>query len=97
MSYRRSRTEHFISLCDGTGMLQHAVYSVPDRSHGYCVDDNARALLFSCMLMNFGEAQLSNSITARFAAFIQHAWNPDARKIPQFHELRPPLARSPGI
>ncbi len=29
-----------------TGMLQHAVYSVADRSHGYCVDDNARALLF---------------------------------------------------
>src|SRR5437899_10997601 len=30
------RTEHFISLCDSTGMLQHAVHSVPDRSHGYC-------------------------------------------------------------
>src|SRR6202166_781462 len=66
------RIGHFLSLCDSTGMLQHAVHSVPDRSHGYCTDDNARALLFSSLLANFGEVQLSRSITARFAAFIQH-------------------------
>ena len=35
---------HFLSMCDDTGLFQHAVHSVPDRSHGYCVDDNARAL-----------------------------------------------------
>ena len=65
-------------------MLQHAVHSVPDRSHGYCADDNARALLFSSLLANFGEVQLSKSITARFAAFIQHAWNPDTRRFRNF-------------
>ena len=78
------RIGHFLSLCDSTGMLQHAVHSVPDRSHGYCVDDNARALLFSCALANSGEAQLSETITARFAAFIQHAWNPDTRRFRNF-------------
>jgi len=78
------RIGHFLSLCDSTGMLQHAVHSVPDRSHGYCADDNARALLFSSLLTNFGEVQLSNSITARFAAFIQHAWNPDTRRFRNF-------------
>jgi glycosyltransferase involved in cell wall biosynthesis len=78
------RIGHFLSLCDSTGMLQHAVHSVPDRSHGYCADDNARALLFSSMLANFGEAQLSKSVTARFAAFIQHAWNPDTRRFRNF-------------
>jgi glycosyltransferase involved in cell wall biosynthesis len=36
------QTGHFISMCDSTGLLQHAVHSVPDRAHGYCVDDNAR-------------------------------------------------------
>ena len=41
---------HFLSLCDNTGMLQHAIHSVADRAHGYCVDDNARALLFSSAL-----------------------------------------------
>ena len=78
------RIGHFLSLCDSTGMLQHAVHSVPDRSHGYCVDDNARALLFSSVLASFGEAQLSETITARFAAFIQHAWNPDTRRFRNF-------------
>jgi glycosyltransferase involved in cell wall biosynthesis len=78
------QTGHFLSLCDSTGMLQHAVHSVPDRSHGYCADDNARALLFASLLTNFGEVRLSKSITARFAAFIQHAWNPDARRFRNF-------------
>jgi len=78
------RIGHFLSLCDSTGILQHAVYSVPDRAHGYCVDDNARALLFSNALSNSGEAQLSGTITARFAAFIQHAWNPDTRRFRNF-------------
>ena len=25
---------HLLSMCDDTGLFQHAVYSVPDRSHG---------------------------------------------------------------
>jgi glycosyltransferase involved in cell wall biosynthesis len=79
-----TRLEHFLSFCDSTGMLQHAVHSVPDRSHGYCVDDNARALLFSCALSSSGEGQLSETITSRFAAFIQHAWNPDTRRFRNF-------------
>ena len=78
------RTSHFLSLCDSTGMLQHAVHSVADRSHGYCVDDNARALLLSCALANSSETQLGEALTARFAAFIQHAWNPDIGRFRNF-------------
>jgi glycosyl transferase family 1 len=78
------RIGHFLSLCDSTGVIQHAVHSVPDRSHGYCVDDNARALLFSCALSNSGETPLPETMTARFAAFIQHAWNPDTRRFRNF-------------
>ncbi len=78
------RIGHFLSLCDSTGMLQHAVHSVPNRSHGYCVDDNARALLFSSLLASFGEVQLPKSVTDRFAAFIQHSWNPDTRRFRNF-------------
>ncbi|HEY1983492.1 MAG TPA: glycosyltransferase family 4 protein [Xanthobacteraceae bacterium] len=78
------RIGHFLALCDSTGILQHAVHSVPDRSHGYCADDNSRALLLSSMLANFGETQLSGSVTARFAAFVQHAWNPDTRRFRNF-------------
>jgi hypothetical protein len=79
------RIGHFLSLCDTTGMLQHAVHSVADRAHGYCVDDNARALLLSSALANSGDAQLLSEIdTTRFAAFIQHAWNPDTRRFRNF-------------
>ena len=91
------RVGHFLSLCDGTGLLQHAVHSVPDRSHGYCVDDNARALLFSSSLANFGEAQLSKSLTARFAAFIQHAWNPDTRRFRNFMSYDRTMAGRTGF
>jgi hypothetical protein len=79
------RIGHFLSLCDNTGMLQHAVYSVADRAHGYCVDDNARALLLSSALASSGEAQLLSQIdTTRFAAFVQHSWNPDTRRFRNF-------------
>jgi len=78
------RTGHFLSMCDSTGLLQHAVHSIPDRAHGYCVDDNARALLLSNALATFGEARLSEAMTARFAAFIQHAWNPDTLRFRNF-------------
>jgi hypothetical protein len=76
--------EHFLSLCDSTGVLQHAIHSVADRAHGYCVDDNARALLFSSALLSSGEARLPEPITARFAAFVQHAWNPETRRFRNF-------------
>jgi glycosyltransferase involved in cell wall biosynthesis len=75
---------HFLSMCDDTGLFQHAVHSVPDRSHGYCVDDNARALLLACALNNPGEQRLSEILTARFAAFVQHAWNPDTGRFRNF-------------
>ena len=78
------RTDHFLSMCDSTGLLQHAVHSIPDRAHGYCVDDNARALLLSSALATYGEVGLSEPMTARFAAFIQHAWNPDTHRFRNF-------------
>jgi glycosyltransferase involved in cell wall biosynthesis len=75
---------HFLSMCDDTGLFQHAVHSVPDRAHGYCVDDNARALLVACALNSPGEQRLPEVLTARFAAFVQHAWNPDTRRFRNF-------------
>jgi glycosyltransferase involved in cell wall biosynthesis len=37
--------EHLIRLTDSTGLWQHAKFMVPNREHGYCTDDNARALI----------------------------------------------------
>ena len=76
--------KHFLSMCDDTGLFQHATHSVPDRSHGYCVDDNARALLLACALNAPGEERLPETLTAHLAAFVQHAWNPDTRRFRNF-------------
>ncbi|MGL3605955.1 glycosyltransferase family 4 protein [Rhizobium sp. G187] len=75
---------HFQTMCDDTGIFQHAVYSVPDRSHGYCVDDNARALLLASHLSAVGETGISDRMTASFAAFVEHAWNPDRGRFRNF-------------
>jgi glycosyltransferase involved in cell wall biosynthesis len=75
---------HFLAMCDDTGLFQHAVHSVPDRSHGYCIDDNARALLLACALNTPGEQRLPEVLTSRFAAFVQHAWNPQTHRFRNF-------------
>ena len=75
---------YFLSMCDDTGLFQHAVHAVPDRLHGYCVDDNARALLLACALNAPGEERLPEALTTRLAAFVQHAWNPDTRRFRNF-------------
>jgi glycosyltransferase involved in cell wall biosynthesis len=78
------RLEHFHSMCDDTGLFQHALHSVPDRSHGYCIDDNARALLLASTLSEGGDETLSQALTTRFAAFLQHGWNPATRSFRNF-------------
>ena len=75
---------HFIAMCDDTGIFQHAILTIPDRHHGYCVDDNARALLLCCTDGNGLGSELRNSLTSCFAAFVQHAWNPDNRRFRNF-------------
>ena len=40
-------------MTDNTGVLQHAKFTVPNRIHGYCVDDNARALIVATRAPRF--------------------------------------------
>lgn len=75
---------HFAAMCDDTGLFQHAVHGIPDRDHGYCIDDNARALLLCCRMAADGPAPLAATMVPRFAAFIQHAWNPDTERFRNF-------------
>jgi glycosyltransferase involved in cell wall biosynthesis len=65
-------------LSDATGMAQHSIFSVIDRAHGYCVDDNARALILMCRNTDFALADRIRWARI-FAGFVQHAWNPDKR------------------
>ncbi len=68
---------HLRRLTDDTGILQHASYHVPDRKHGYCTDDNARALIVACTAASHvtgGDELLELAI--RYLAFLRHAFNP---------------------
>ena len=72
-----------VAMSDATGMLQHSIGIVPDRLHGYCLDDNVRAL----MLMNVAqgiEATERQRWWQIYASFIQHAWNPEAKAFRNF-------------
>ena len=40
---------HIRRMTDNTGIVQHAIYGIPNLKEGYCLDDNARALLMSLM------------------------------------------------
>jgi len=67
------RFEHIARMSDGTGIFQHAIFNVPNFHEGYCVDDNARALIL-CMTM--AEQQASSpepelaALTAVYLAFL---------------------------
>jgi glycosyltransferase involved in cell wall biosynthesis len=78
------RLDHFLSMCDDTGLFQHAIHSIPDRSHGYCIDDNARALLLSLAFNATGENPILGPLEDRFSSFVQHAWNPQKRRFRNF-------------
>jgi hypothetical protein len=71
------KLDHMIALTDDTGILQHAVYTVPDRRHGYCTDDNARALMVSTIAKSFmlAEEKIISSLCSRYLSFLDYAFN----------------------
>jgi hypothetical protein len=64
-------------MSDSTGVLQHAVINVPRYEDGYCLDDNARALLLMAMLdeARTEDPKTLSSLASRYLAFVSHAFN----------------------
>jgi len=85
--YRRKNEDAFRALArpgfggllritDDCGIVQHSSFSVPDRSHGYCTDDNARLLSFAARMFSEGSTEEATTRLAyTSAAFVNHAWN----------------------
>jgi glycosyltransferase involved in cell wall biosynthesis len=72
-----------LDMSDSTGMLQHAVGIVPDREHGYCLDDNARALMLMNVASGLSPPERKSSSLV-YASFMQHAWNEEAGRFRNF-------------
>ena len=87
------KLSHVNALTDDTGMLQHAIFTIPNRAEGYTTDDNARALIFTVLLNQLGveSTSLSAVIAAanpdwafRYMAFLDHAFNPRLKRFRNF-------------
>lgn len=79
----RASVEGLMRLCDGTGIIQHSIFCVPDRAHGYCVDDNARALMLTNRLGAQAEPERSR-LAVVFASFVQSSWNDESGEFRNF-------------
>lgn len=76
---------HLRVMTDDTGIFQHARYTIPDRAHGYCTDDNARALMLSVMLQNdVQDTDELYRLTSIYLSFIDYAWNPQNNRFRNF-------------
>src|ERR1700674_4793144 len=58
------KLNHMKRLTDDTGMLQHAIFSIPNRNEGYTTDDNARALIFTVLLAQVEKDRLGKAESA---------------------------------
>jgi len=79
---------HVNTLTDDTGMLQHAIFTVPNRAEGYTTDDNARALILTVLLAQLGNGNNNDKdrfgransaapdFSRRYLSFLEHAFNP---------------------
>ena len=76
---------HVRHMTDSTGMFQHANFTTPNLAEGYCTDDNARALILMMLLDQSGHRpQLVKALGTAYAAFVNHAFEPNTRRFHNF-------------
>ena len=75
------RLDHLARMTDSTGMFQHATYTVPNFSEGYCIDDNARAFILAVLLDELEEEpERMRTLATTYAAFMNHAFDPKTKR-----------------
>ncbi|HRK29803.1 MAG TPA: glycosyltransferase family 4 protein [Tepidisphaeraceae bacterium] len=75
---------HLRRMTDDTGILQHAVYAVPDRHHGYCADDNARALIAAMMCHDVTGDPAVLDLADNYLAFLHFAFDHGRKRFRNF-------------
>ncbi len=71
--------DHVVILSDDTGIIQHATYSVPNRSTGYCTDDVARAFIVALMHHALHRDDVSLRLASTYLSFLHDAQIDDGR------------------
>jgi len=68
--------DHVSRMTDSTGIFQHAIFTVPSFSEGYCTDDNARAFILAVLLDELEEqTERARSLATTYAAFLNYAFD----------------------
>jgi glycosyltransferase involved in cell wall biosynthesis len=80
------KLDHLRNLTDDTGILQHATLTVPNRDHGYCTDDNARALMVTAMGRGYldTDSKLFDSFTNQYLSFLLHSFSVEKGRFRNF-------------
>ncbi len=68
---------HIRRLTDTTGLLQHARFTLPDRRHGYCTDDNARIIVAMAKYMAQYNDPQALELLSIYLSFLMHAQETD--------------------
>ncbi|MFO8000922.1 MAG: glycosyltransferase family 4 protein [Marinilabilia sp.] len=68
---------HINHLTDDTGIIQHAKFGIPNLKEGYCLDDNARALLMVLMAYNQIKDERALELSPLYLSYIHYMQNPD--------------------
>jgi len=78
--------KHLLRMTDNTGILQHAVFNVPNYGEGYTTDDNARALVLALFLNNLygGYHEDMDTLASRYLAFLWYAFNQEKGRFRNF-------------
>ena len=77
--------KHLRLMTDSTGILQHAKFTVPDRAHGYCVDDNARALIAVNMAHDLNKTDSSlMELSVVYLSFLDDAFDQETGRFRNF-------------
>jgi glycosyltransferase involved in cell wall biosynthesis len=76
------KLDHLRRMTDGTGIVEHAVFNVPNYPEGYSTDDNARALIVAILLEELGSTSATRSLdlAARYLAFLWLAFDPTTKR-----------------
>jgi glycosyltransferase involved in cell wall biosynthesis len=78
------KLDHLRVMSDGTGMLQHAKYATPDRDHGYCTDDNARALIVTAMYRALRGDESVDVLIQTYLSFLLSAYDREHNRFRNF-------------
>jgi glycosyltransferase involved in cell wall biosynthesis len=71
------RLDHLLRMTDDTGIIQHAIYSVPARRSGYCVDDNARALIVAVHADRLQTSPAARALVTTYLSYLQSSQEQD--------------------